>query len=410
MTPLLFIRTKATLSRVRDANKGDPSRAVYGRNYHPQDLPASQLTHILYAFLNLRPNGEVFSGDTYADLERRYPTDSWNDIGTNAYGAIKQLYLRKKANRRLKTLLSIGGWTWSTNFPAAASTPQTRATFARTAVGLMKDWGFDGIDVDWEYPANDAEAANQVLLLQAVRDELDRYAASHAPGYHLLLTIASPAGPLHYNRMRLAELARVIDNFYLMAYDFAGSWDAVSGHQANLYPNPQNPAATPFSADGAVRGYLDAGVPAAGIVLGMPIYGRDFRNTDGPGRPYQGVGQGSWEAGVWDYKDLPRPGAAVSFDPVAQASYSYDSANRHLVSYDTPAVVRSKVSYLRQRGLSGSMFWEASGDRTGAESLLQTSFEALGGAGGQDSTLNLLSYPDSRYDNIRNGMEPARKC
>lgn len=329
----------------------------------------------------------------------------WSDPGTNAYGCVKQLFLLKKANRHLKTLLSIGGWTWSTNFPAAASTPQTRATFARTAVELMKDWGFDGIDVDWEYPSDDTQAANQVALLRAVRDELDRYAAQHAPGYHFLLTIASPAGPLHYNRMRLAELAGVIDNFYLMAYDFAGSWDSVSGHQANLFPNPNNPTATPFSADGAVRGYLNAGVPASQVVLGMPIYGRDFLNTDGPGRPYSGVGQGSWEAGVWDYKDLPRPGATVMIDDAARASYSYDSSRRHLVSYDTPDVVESKVSYLRANGLSGSMFWEASADRTGSESLLQTSFEALGGRGGQDSRENLLSYPNSRFDNIRGGME-----
>ncbi|KAL2753888.1 glycoside hydrolase family 18 protein [Sodiomyces alcalophilus JCM 7366] len=379
--------------------------AIYDRDYHPQDLPASQLTHVLYAFLNLRENGEVYSGDTWADVEKRYPDDSWNDPGTNAYGCVKQLFLLKKANRHLKTLLSIGGWTWSTNFPAVASTPQTRATFARTAVEFMKDWGFDGIDVDWEYPRDDTEAANQVELLRAVRDELDRYAAEHAPGYHFLLTIASPAGPSHYNQMRLAELADVIDNFYLMAYDFAGSWDSVSGHQANLYPNPNDATATPFSVDGAVQGHLDAGVPASHIVLGMPIYGRDFLNTDGPGEPYSGIGQGSWEAGVWDYKDLPRPGATVQFDNVAQASYSYDNSKRHLVSYDTPRAVESKVIYLQARGLAGSMFWEASGDRTGAESLLQTSFEALGGTGGQDSTENLLEYPDSQFANIRHGME-----
>ncbi|SPQ24013.1 40830987-2b5f-4589-8087-17ce7264b463 [Thermothielavioides terrestris] len=377
--------------------------SIYGRNYQPYQLPASQLTHVLYAFANLQSTGQVVLSDTWADIDKHYANDSWNDPGNNVYGCVKQLFLLKKANRQLKTLLSIGGWTYSTNFPAAASTADTRALFASSAVRLVADLGFDGIDIDWEYPADATQAQNFVQLLQAVRSALDDYAAQYAPGYHFLLTIASPAGPANYGHLPLGDIANVVDFFNLMAYDYAGSWSNTSAHQANLYPNPSAPDTTPFSTSAAINDYIAAGVPPAKIILGMPIYGRSFDGTAGLGQPYTSVGQGSWEAGVWDYKALPRTsGAQVIYDSVAGATYSYDASAQELISYDTADMVQRKVSYLRQQGLGGSMFWEASADRTDSQSLIGTSWSALGSAG--DGVQNLLSYPDSQYDNLRAGF------
>jgi chitinase len=314
---------------------------------------------------------------------------------------VKQLYLLKKANRSLKVLLSIGGWTYSTNFPDAASTADTRSLFASSAVTLVKDWGFDGIDIDWEYPADATQAQNFVLLLQAVREALDNYAAQYAPGYHFLLTIASPAGPTNYNVMQLSAMSQYLDFFNLMAYDYAGSWDTDSGHQANLYPNPQNLNATPFSTDAAISGYVAAGVPASKIVLGMPIYGRSFESTSGLGQPFNGVGSGSWEDGVWDYKALPKAGATEQYDSVSGATYSYDPSAQELISYDTADMVSRKVSYLKSKGMGGSMFWEASADRNDSKSLIGTSYSSLGSL---DSSNNLLSYPNSQYANLAAGM------
>lgn len=377
---------------------------IYGRNYQPAQLPVSQVNQVLYSFANVRADGTVYISDSYADLEKHYEGDSWDEGGNNAYGCVKQMFMLKKANRHLKVLLSIGGWTYSANFPAAASTDATRATFAKSAVTIMKDWGFDGLDLDYEYPSTTEEGQNFVALIDAIRAELDTYSQAHADGYHFLLTAAMPAGPTHYGNMSLGDMGEKLDFLNLMAYDYAGAWDTTSGHQANLYPSTGNPTSTPFSTEKAITDYLAAGVPANKIILGLPLYGRAFQGTAGVGQTYADVGEGSWEKGIWDYKVLPKAGAVESYDEEAGATYSYDSASQTLISYDNVAGVERKVTYLQEKALGGSMFWGASGDRTDDGSLIAAAFNKQGGAGSLDGTENLLSYPDSAYDNIKNGL------
>jgi chitinase len=275
----------------------------------------------------------------------------------NAFGCVKQLFSLKKAHRQVKVLLSIGGWTWSTNFATTAASAAGRSIFAKS-VTLVKDWGFDGVDIDWEYPATDEDASNMILLLEAVRAELDAYAAEHAPGYHFQLTIAAPTGSSHYSKLHLADLGAKVDYINLMAYDYAGSWSPVAGHNANLYANTDLPQSTPFNTDDAVKAYLEAGVPARKLVLGMLVYGRSFLGSSGMGEPHSGVGLankalGSWEDGVWDYKALSKQGLTAMYDEKAQAYYGKHPSGLGVYSYDTPEAVQKKVSYLKQHGLGG---------------------------------------------------------
>lgn len=324
--------------------------------------------------------------------------DSWNEPGNNLYGNFKQLYLLKQKNRQLKITLSVGGWTWSTNFGTVASDPQKRARFVETAIGHVRDLGLDGIDIDWEYPKNPEEAFHFVHLLYETRIALDAYQAQLglAPQEpRLLLTVAVACGPSNYRLLRLREMEPYVDLFYLMAYDFAGSWDAQTGHQAALYGGA-------LHGHQAVTDYLQAGVPPHKIVFGLPVYGRGFCNTDEqPGRAFSGLPEGSWEKGMYDYKQLPRPGAREFYDSQRGASWSYDPAAREFVSYDTPEVIRQKVDYIKQNRLGGAMFWELSADHHGdhPRSLLSTVYQNLGSA--LDSTPNHLRYPTSQYDNIR---------
>ncbi|OBZ91688.1 Endochitinase B [Choanephora cucurbitarum] len=358
-------------------------------------------------------NGPVIAGyfsnwqDSYADKEIHFPAnecidgkaDSWDDQGNNLYGNFKQFYLLKQRYRHLKVSISIGGWTWSKNFGGVVCDSEKRQRFVESSVKLVSDFGLDGIDIDWEYPKNDKEALHYVHLLYDIRIALDKYQeeCGQLSQPRLLLTVAVPCGPENYRKLRLADMEPYVDLFYLMAYDYAGSWDEKTGHQAAMFGGALN-------TEQAVNDYLKF-VPSRKLVVGLPMYGRGFSDTDGPDSPYNGVPKGTWEEGQFDYRDLPKPGATEYYDHQKIASWSYDSNTREFISYDNPQAIAAKCNYVQQRQLGGCMFWELSGDQHhhNPRNLVNTVYRSFDGQ--IDQITNHLDYPKSQFDNLRNYMK-----
>ncbi|KAE8130703.1 glycoside hydrolase [Aspergillus pseudotamarii] len=316
--------------------------AIYGRGNNLSDLPNDKLTHILYTFANIRENGEVFRTDNWADIDKHYPGDQWDEPGTNIYGCVKQLGLLKKHNR---------------------NSDPGRTKFAETATQLILDWRFDGLDVDWEYPKNDDEANNLSLLLKKFTLDMAAAAAGQNRGF---LTIAGPAGRENYTKFKFSHLTPHLDFYNLMAYDYSGAWSTAAGHWANLEEPTSTPKNTPYSISEALDYYINKSkVPLPKIILGMPLYGRGFTNTDSPGHPFEGIGQGHWEQGIWDYKDLPFTGASEHLDKQAGASWRFNPTDRMIISYDTQEMGEIKAEYILQHQLGGAMWWGSSGDKGG---------------------------------------------
>ncbi|CAK4068867.1 unnamed protein product [Aphanomyces euteiches] len=392
--------------------------AIYQRDFKIFDLDWSRITHVNYAFGRPRDDGTVDLFDTWAATDKRYldHNDSWNDAGNNVYGTFGQGNKMKKQFRNTKFGLSIGGWTLSDKFSNIASTDAGRRTFAASAVNLMLDLGLDFIDIDWEYPVEGGnpsppvphrpnDIANYVALLQAIRDEFKKLP------FQAQLSVASPVGPANYRHWDFAKICNLVDHINVMAYDMAGSWSAYTDHQANLYQDPNHPEGDVYSVDGAIQDYIKKGCSPDKIVMGMPLYGRSFENTDGLYSKFTPPSnRGSWVAGngdgagVWDYKALPLPGAVEYFDEKLVAAYSYDADQRMFVSYESPISLAAKLDYIKKQGLGGAMFWAGDADaRAGsARSLIAQVYNTFG-KNNMAFEENNLHYPTSKYDNIRSG-------
>lgn len=369
---------------------------IYGRNYNVTDIPADKLNVINYAFANVSTAGEVCIYDSWAAIEKAFPGDSWEQMPR---GNFNQLAKLKQAHPHLITMISVGGWTLSGRFSDAALTAESRAKFAQSAVNFIVQHGFDGVDIDWEYPVGGGlesnvyrpeDKHNYTLLLQELRQRLDARGAQDGRKYYL--SIAAPAGDDKIRNVEPAGIAASCDWINIMAYDFAGGWEKKTGHQAPLFSPEGRGATSPstlWSVDGAVSQFLGAGVSPAKLVVGVPFYGRGWSGVpatnSGIGQTSSGLPQGSYEPGVFDYKDISAMVSAqpqtyqVLEDTKSEASFVYAPSQGGLwVSFDDTEIVRRKVDYIKSLGLGGAMFWELSGDtKDPSTSLLEVLYQGL---------------------------------
>ena len=361
-----------------------PEWAIYGRNYQVADIPADKLTNLYYAFAKIDNNGEVSLFDSYAATEKRFDGD-WNTPKDFA-GNFEQLNLLKQQHPNLKTSISIGGWSLSDKFSDVALTDASRQKFAKSAVSFMKHYGFDGIDIDWEYPVSGGlssnvyrpeDKQNYTLLLKELDQQIQSQELKDGKDYQL--TIASPAGFDKIANYQLKEMSQYIDFFNVMAYDYHGAWENTTNHNAPLYSNPSDPSsvAGQYNIDSTIQTYLAAGVSPDKIVMGAALYGRTWgnvqSNSDGLFSVAGGAGQGTWEKGSIDYRDLYNklqtdPNYVRYWDDAAKVPYVYNASNGFFSTYEDTQSLDLKLDYATQNKLRGMFFWEASGDLRNSDS------------------------------------------
>lgn len=354
-----------------------PSWGTY-QKVEVSEIDASQLTHINYAFANIK-EGKIVLGDEWADTQKPYPGDC---TGSGCLkGNFNQLKKLKKAHPHLKTLISVGGWTWSGAFSDVALTASSRAKFADSAVKFIRDYGFDGVDLDWEYPVSGglpsnvkrpADKQNFTLLLQAVRNKLN--VAQKVDGRTYLLTIAAGGFPGFVKNTEMDQVSKILNWVNLMTYDFHGDWEKVSNHQAPLFYDPKDP--NTINAKGNINStvytYLKAGVPAKKLIVGIPFYGRSWTNcgTSGLGlyQACKGVSDGAIADGIHEYRNLEKKGLINGKEYVrywsssAKVPWLYNKSTGTFITYEDPESIGFKAKYIKAKGLGGAMVWELSQD------------------------------------------------
>ena len=336
-------------------------------NFQVSNIDASKLSHLNYAFANISADGKIALGDSGVDVEKPFP----GDRADQPYkGNFYQLTKLKEQYPHLKTLISVGGWTWSERFSDVALTEQSRTIFADSLLEFILKYDFDGVDLDWEYPVGGGEAdninrpedkQNFTLLLQKIRETFD--AQSTKDGKKYLLTIASGAGKWHVDNMELNLIQQYVDYIQLMTYDIHGSWEPLTGLNAPLYRDPDSGFNFEWSVQDAVQTYINNGVPANKIVMGVPFYGRVYNQVNnvnsGLYQSFTGGGSAKSYAEL-EANYINKNGFIRYWEPNSKVPWLFNGSQ--FISYDDVESMGYKTSFIKLMGLGGAMMWELSQD------------------------------------------------
>ena len=390
----------------------------YERDFDVNDIPAWNLTHILYGFVPIcsateneslkqiqgshaallnacagRDDYKVAIHDPWAALgettQRGY---NWSTKYKGNFGQIMQL---KQAYPDLVILPSVGGWTLSDPFHSFSNATH-RKTFVDSMEEYLRTWKFfDGVDIDWEYPGG--YGANRALgdvvtdrqtytdVMRDLRAMLDRMELRTGRRYHL--TSAIGAGPEKIARVDYKTVQQYMDQILLMTYDFYGAWDVkVLGNMPGLFA-PSWDLTDDYNTHSAVQALLSQDVDPAKVAIGASMYGRGWRGVSGwtgtnhmtgkgtgayPPKPKKAIK--SWEPGTQDYQGIAVDEKAARdssnttttwtyhWDAESMAGYLYRPGTHDVMSYDNAESVKAKGAYVRSKGLAGLFSWEIDGD------------------------------------------------
>lgn len=322
--------------------------------YLPSDIDPSLCTHINYGFAVLDPNTITIK-----------PHDSWADIDNDFY--TKVIAYKSKG---IKVLIAIGGWNDSLGdkYSRLVNNPSARAKFVANVIEFIEKWGFDGLDLDWEYPkcwqvdCNKGPESDKENFAELVKE----LSSAFKPKGLLLSSAVSPSKAVIDAGYDVPSLNKYFDWIAIMTYDFHGHWDKQTGHVAPLYYYPGD-TYDYFNANFSINYWIEKGADPKRLVMGMPLYGQSFSLADASNHDLNDKSYGPGEAG-----EFTRAGGFLAFyeicDKVKTKGWKvkrdslgrigpYAYSGQQWVSYDDIAEIKIKSQLVKSLGLGGGMIW-----------------------------------------------------
>ncbi|BFZ03593.1 hypothetical protein BsWGS_06632 [Bradybaena similaris] len=314
-------------------------------------------THLMYSFA--KPEG--------LDIK---PFE-WNDDNMEwAQGMYAKVISMKRSKPDVKILLAIGGYNMGSGpFIPLVQTAQSRSTFSRNTIAFLRKRNFDGLDMDWEYPAARGSSPGDKQKFQLLMEELMRAfkeEATRTKKPRLLLTVAVPAGKTNIDNGYIADkLAKTVDFISIMTYDLHGGWESITGFNSPLYAHPDEKGnASQLSVHWASMYWVSLGAPKEKLNVGIATYGRSFTLED-PNRsdvlsPVLGTGDAgpySREAGVLGYYEICEMMPTSKIVQVPSQKNPYLVRDNQWVGYDDVQSVKAKACYASTNGFGGILFW-----------------------------------------------------
>jgi chitinase len=309
-----------------------------GRTTMVDSFPIEKLTHIIFGFAHLKGN----------ELHINNARDT---------ATIQELIKLKGRNPQLKVFISLGGWSGCATCSDVFSSKKGRKDFAKSVQQLCENFGTDGIDLDWEYPAIEgfpghkylpSDKENFTKLVKRLRKTLGKKKEiSFAAGGFKQYIDSS---------IEWKKVMKKIDFVNLMSYDLVNGYASVTGHHTALYSSPQQFEST----DQAVNQLIKFKVPKNKIIIGAAFYGKVWENVaDTANGLYQ---NGKYIGNIifrnFDTQMSVDSGFAYHWDSTANAPYSYNAEKKLFVTYDDKKSIMLKTRYAIAKGLGGIMFWE----------------------------------------------------
>ncbi|KAH8410068.1 hypothetical protein KR009_005600, partial [Drosophila setifemur] len=322
--------------------------------FEPEDIDDNLCTHIVYGFAVLDSNSLTIKTH-----------DSWADIDNRFYERV--LEYKQKG---IHVTIAVGGWNDSlgNKFARLVLDQNARARFIKSVLSFVKKYGFDGLDLDWEYPV-----CWQVDCARGDPKEKEGFAAlvielslALKPKGLILSAAVSPSKMVINAGYDVPQLSRYLDWIAVMTYDFHGHWDKQTGHVSPLY-HMEGDANPSFNSNFSIHYWLDQGTPADKLIMGMPLYGQSFSLSDqahcslndmsiGPGQAGTYTRSGGFLAYYEICEKIGNGGWSVVRDTEGRIG-PYTFNGNQWISYDDVEDIRRKAQFIKQLKLGGGMVW-----------------------------------------------------